>query len=383
MSSTLADKFETRRWDAAIDEVQAESIDIGHAVQSSPYVEDSEAWHDARARGIGGSDAATILGLQPYGTDRVELWRQKTGREESKVGNAAVRYGSIIEPHVRRWLLERADDTAPIYGDFADLVDHPVQLHHPEYEWMRGHVDGVLVDGDVATAGVEIKQSTYAYQSSKYDWPGGIQQYHYPQIQHYLAVSGLDRWHYVYLEVPADREFTRLIDEEFSISSDDYWLWVVDQGEMTTEVVERDDDYIERLIDAEKRFWGHVEDDDSPDEWMPEGEVRVEDDELADLLDQYGRADARIKQTQAPEQAEFQKEEAKECIKQRAQSIAAGFDGEEPKKIWVNDNDYVLWHGSGYWVAKPDDRAPESTPKPSSGGDDGEVPDADDVDLGF
>ena len=37
-------------------------------------------WHRERRKGIGGSEASAILGLNPYMTN-VQLWRYKTGRE--------------------------------------------------------------------------------------------------------------------------------------------------------------------------------------------------------------------------------------------------------------------------------------------------------------
>ena len=41
-----------------------------------------EEWLEARKNGIGGSDAATILGLNPYKTT-IELWEEKTGDMQS------------------------------------------------------------------------------------------------------------------------------------------------------------------------------------------------------------------------------------------------------------------------------------------------------------
>lgn len=364
---SLAEKFREKN------EIRPTSIDVGHAEMLEAHADGSEAWQAARRRGLGGSDAAVVLGHQPYGRTRPELWRHKTGREESKVGNAAVRYGSIIEPYIRRWLTRRAEDTPALFGDYKGLVDFPIQMCHPEYDWMRANTDGLLLASGDAREGVEIKQSTYPHGDDKYDWPEGVQQYHYPQIQHYLEVTGLEQWRYVYLEVPADREFTRLVAENHAADPDEFWMWVVDQGELTTKIVERDEAYIDRLITAEREFWiDHVEADVEPHEWKPEGEIEIQDSELERLLDQYGKAKARIDAAQAPESAVASKEQAKEAIKNRAQSISA--EHGDVKKIWVNDEDYVLWHGSGYWMAKPAERE-------ASGG--GAAPSADDVELGF
>ena len=53
----------------------------------------SEAqWHAERAKGIGGSEAAAIVGLSPW-CSNVELWQRKTGRKAAPdiSDNAAVR----------------------------------------------------------------------------------------------------------------------------------------------------------------------------------------------------------------------------------------------------------------------------------------------------
>ena len=377
---TLADKAA----EYADDTPDTPDITVGHAVPLADHDDGSADWKLARKKGLGGSDAAKVLGLQPYDETRVDLWRIKTGREESKVGNAAVRYGSTIEPYIRQWLTNRATDTPAFWADWSTLVDYPVQMHHPDHEWARANIDGLLTDdiyGDgegEATDGVEIKASTYRHGRGRPDWvEPGVQAYHYPQIQHYLWVTGLERWRYVYLCVPFDREMAMRIADTHARDVDEYWLWMVDQATITTRIVERDDDYIRRLADAEQSFWAnHIEADKCPDEWLPDGEVQVEHDELADLLEEYGRATAKIKASIDPEASENEKEAAKQEIKKLAQSVSA--DHGDAKKIHIaGTDDYVLWHGSGYWVAKPAERTP------IAGGGDGDESGAGDIDLGF
>lgn len=352
---TLADDLEWAEWEAT----EAPDIDVGHAIPLESHEDGSSAWHDARRQGLGGSDVAQILGMQPYGDTRVDLWRQKTGREDPRVANAATRFGSLIEPYIREWLVRRADDTPAQYRQFAGLIDYPVQVRHPDYEWARGNTDGLLVRDGEATAGVEIKNSTVEYRSDRYDWPEGVREYHYPQIQHYMWVTDLPEWWYVYTTCPMDREMARLIAEYHAEDRDEFYLWLIDKGDVHVERVERNESYIDRMKSAEFQFWHeHIESDTEPEEWLPDGEIRVSDDELEQLLDEYGRAHAKIKAGDDSDEVEAQKEEAKVAIKQRAQSIAADHSS-DPKKIWVNGDDYVLWHG-GYsdWTPKPAERKP-------------------------
>ena len=61
-----------------------------------------ETWLKERSKGIGGSDAACILGLNPYKTN-VELWKEKTGRAKAQdiSQKPCVIYGKKAEEYAR------------------------------------------------------------------------------------------------------------------------------------------------------------------------------------------------------------------------------------------------------------------------------------------
>lgn len=342
-------------------------VHVGHAIPQPPTNEGSEAWLDQRRQGIGGSDAPVVLGLQPYETTRQEVWREKTGRrtEDDWVGASAKHYGHRAEAMIRQHLRRRSEDTPARFGDFANLRRVTRQLAHPDRPWQRANIDGlargVRMNGETKDLVVEIKTSTHPHDHYKGpEWrEDGVRRDHYAQIQHYLAVTGLDEARYVYFEVPFDRSSALHIDERF-IADDDteaYWRWIVDKGELTIVEVERDASYIDDLVEAERRFWQCVQDDTEPDAYMPEGTVVVDDDELADLLDEYGRTHAELKAHEAPPSLKNQKNKLKQRIKDRAQSLSAAHDDVEEIHIEGTD-DRVYWHGSGYWRADPADRQP-------------------------
>lgn len=60
-----------------------------------------EEWLDIRKSGIGSSEVATIVGLNPWETP-YQLWRRKTGLDEPKQENAAMRNGHHLEDAVSR-----------------------------------------------------------------------------------------------------------------------------------------------------------------------------------------------------------------------------------------------------------------------------------------
>lgn len=65
------------------------------------YFETTDEWLKAR-KAIGGSDAAALVGLNPYKTN-IDLWREKTGRAAAPdISNEDyVKFGHDAEPHIR------------------------------------------------------------------------------------------------------------------------------------------------------------------------------------------------------------------------------------------------------------------------------------------
>lgn len=61
-----------------------------------------EQWLEARKLGIGASEVATVVGLNPYETP-LELWQRKVGIEPPKEETAAMRRGHFCEDAVAQW----------------------------------------------------------------------------------------------------------------------------------------------------------------------------------------------------------------------------------------------------------------------------------------
>ena len=61
-------------------------------------VDNRTAWLKARRKGIGGSDAASVLGISPWKSN-VQLWKEKTGIAEPEdiSDKEAVRFGKESE----------------------------------------------------------------------------------------------------------------------------------------------------------------------------------------------------------------------------------------------------------------------------------------------
>lgn len=191
-----------------------------------------EEWLRIRTSYIGGSDAACIVGENPWKTN-VELWEEKTGRRKAEdISNKpAVMYGTKAEEHLRE--LFKLD-----YPQLkVDYVENNIWTNE-EKPWAHASLDGWLTDEAGRFGVLEIKTTTIQNASQKAKWQEGIPQNYYCQVLHYLMVTGADfailkakiRWdipdaepfanikHYRIerAEVEEDLEFLENSEKEFS-----------------------------------------------------------------------------------------------------------------------------------------------------------------------
>lgn len=188
---------------------------------------DTVQWLQARQQGIGASDAATAVGLNPY-KSQLELWMEKTGRitpqQPSDVEDSPMLWGTVLEPIV-------ADHYALRTGRKVRRVN--AILQHSEFPWMLANLDRQVIGDD----NVQILECKTAGMYGAKLWRDGVPEYVQLQVQHQLAVTG---------QQAADVAVL-LAGQELQIHR-----------------IERNDDLIERLIKLEQLFWQRVQNDTPP-----------------------------------------------------------------------------------------------------------------------
>ena len=179
-----------------------------------PYDPDNrEQWLEMRRRGLGGSDAATVVGLNPY-SSRLALYADKLGLMPERDDNEAMRQGRDLEAYVaERW--------CEVTGKAVQRVN--AILMNEEYPFALANIDRKVVG---ERAGLECK-TTSVYNNADFA-AGEIPPMYYTQCMHYLAVTGYDRW---YLAVA-------VLNKAFY-----------------TFTIERDEAEIDALMAAERKFW--------------------------------------------------------------------------------------------------------------------------------
>jgi len=171
-------------------------------------------WLEARRKGVGGSDAPVILGLSKWKTP-FELWLEKTGQINiEETSSEAAYWGTKLEDLV-------ADEFTVRTG--KKVRRRNAILQHSEYPWMVANVDRMVV---AENAILECKTTSAWLQG---EWKDDeIPDAYIIQPQHYMAVTGAQK---AYIAV------------------------LIGGNQFRYKEIERDDELIGIIIEAEKHFW--------------------------------------------------------------------------------------------------------------------------------
>lgn len=204
-------------------------------------------WLVGRSHGIGGSDAAAVLGLNPY-MSNVDLWLRKTGRKKADdlSHNKLVEYGTKAEGYLR----------GIFKLDFPEYrVEHePFTIYtNSEYPWACASLDARLFEDSIGRTGVlEIKTTTINGSAQAAKWKDRIPDNYFCQVLHYMAVMESE-----FAILKAQLKYERLeslmeVTKHFYIEFQD----VKDQAEY--------------LMEEERKFWEYVKADKEPPLRLPE-----------------------------------------------------------------------------------------------------------------
>ena len=178
---------------------------------------DRNEWLEYRRKGVGGSDAAAIIGLDRYRSP-FDVYADKLGLRPEIPDNEAMRQGRDLEQYVAERFMEATG---------KKVRRRNAVLQHPEHHWMLANIDRWVVGEN---AGLECK-TTSVLNRCKFS-QGEFPPNYYVQCVHYMAVTGAERWYLAVL----------VLNKAFHVFT-----------------IERDEAEVQALIAAEKDFWeNHV-----------------------------------------------------------------------------------------------------------------------------
>lgn len=204
------------------------------ALEKIKLKHNSPEWLAFRRTGLGGSDAAAIVGLSPFKSN-VEVWEEKVGlREPADIsGKPQVQYGNSAE----------------------DLLVKLFALDYPEYKvkidkktvyrrgFMFASLDAEAIDKTTKALGfIETKTTEVHSSAALQKWEGHVPEYYYAQVLHYFVVLG---WSFAWLKVQIKRTGR---NGEIELTTRHYPF-------LRTALL----DDLKYLYVKEKEFWGFVE----------------------------------------------------------------------------------------------------------------------------
>lgn len=185
---------------------------------------EKKEWLKYRKRGIGGSDAGAVCGLNPYRT-AMQVYQDKVSGEIEEVDNEAMRQGREFEDYVAKRFMEAT-------GKKVRRAN--AMFYNEENPFMLADVDRMVVGEN---AGLECKTAS-PYMADRWK-DGNIPLSYQIQCYHYMAVCNADAW---------------------------YIAVVIYGREFKYYKIERDEAVIADLIQIEKAFWeNHVMKQQIPD----------------------------------------------------------------------------------------------------------------------
>lgn len=212
---------------------------------TSPRVESATGVKDGRDQGVGGSDAAAILGVSPW-RDRLDVWQEKTHHPgwAPRAQTAAMRWGILLEPLVAM----EYERTARV-----KVEQSPGRLWH-ENGIQFGTPDR-FVFTPVGIAG--LWEGKTAQDPAV--WEAGVPEHYIPQVQQYLAITGLP-WCDVSVLLPGGDFRTYRMESDLGYQIDleervvDFWQRYVLTGQVPPEGRDRPDLVFPRQHEPESRL---------------------------------------------------------------------------------------------------------------------------------
>jgi len=171
----------------------------------------SQEWIELRSSKITATDSSVIMEVSPWKTP-YQLWMIKKGFLEDSPQTEAMKRGLSLEPEARSKFEE----------SFGERFS-PTVIVSDEITWMMASLDGISESGKEI---VEIK-CPLNRDDQRMASEGLIPSKYYPQLQHQIAVCGVEKAHY----------------------------YSYDGHEGAHVIVKRDEPYIKKMMELEKEFY--------------------------------------------------------------------------------------------------------------------------------
>jgi len=205
---------------------------MANYIHGSSKKENINNWLETRKKGIGGSDIASIAGLNPW-RNSTDVYLDKLGLIKTEA-NEQMKIGLVLE-----------DPIAIIYSGQKKVLLEEIDyvLQHDEYEFCLANIDRLIkktiiddIDNDTTEALKKYGEGILEIKNTRRgeDWVDGkVPNYYMCQLQWYLGITGL-QW----------GQFAVLINGSNFV---------------TSEIIMFDENLFQKLVEIANNFWyNHV-----------------------------------------------------------------------------------------------------------------------------
>lgn len=207
-----------------------------------------EEWLRERKKGLGASDAGTIIGVNKWKSN-VELWREKVGLQDPEdiSYKPHVQYGHDAEPHLRALF-------ALDHPELRVTYESPYKMiFSDELPFIFATPDGELEDLETGDhGGLEIKTTEIMNPRQWSEWDKRIPDQYFAQVCHQFKATG---WKFIYL----------LVQIKYTTQDGEKRKMIKEYRIERHEVLES----IEYLTVMETKFWNDVQTKQEPALLLP------------------------------------------------------------------------------------------------------------------
>lgn len=176
---------------------------------------DHAEWLENRKAGIGSSEVASIVGLNPY-ESKYQLWLRKTGQKPAKEENFYMKAGHYLEDAVSKFFEDESGYTVVKRSAAEDIYVHP------DYSWARVSPDRTFW---ISSTKNDDKGILECKTTQREIDPDNIPPYWFTQVQYQLGVMGRKRAAIAWLSAG------RVFDYREIEFVPDYFNWLMEQVE--------------------------------------------------------------------------------------------------------------------------------------------------------
>lgn len=149
-------------------------------------LESREEWLEVREKSLGGSDAASVLGLSPWKSN-VKLWLEKKGELEIEdiSDKSYVKFGIEAEKPLRDLFTLDHDEFEVQYFENNIWINDKFPFAHAS-------LDGWITEIATGAKGILEIKTVNIYNNNDLAWKDRIPDYYYAQILHYMMITEFD-----------------------------------------------------------------------------------------------------------------------------------------------------------------------------------------------